>query len=302
MTKTVLILGASGKFGKHSANTFRAAGWTVRLYDRKAGNMTAAAMGADVIVNGLNPPNYHNWVELLPAITRQVIEAAKASGATVILPGNVYVFGNHPGIFDTTTPHRATTKKGRIRMDLEAAYRAAAKDGVQTINLRAGDLIDPASEDTVFDKVMLTGLKRGKLQLLGDPEAKHAYCFTPDWARAALQLAEIRDRLSLYEDVPMPGPTLRGTEIRDHLEQLFQRPIRITQFNWGLLTLVAPFWELARELREMRYLWDLPHEISGEKLYRLLPEFRLTPPEEVIRAALPDDVHPDKVMTAAFGT
>ena len=109
----------------------------------------------------INQPSYHTQNNFLfndsvrrnilvgrpEATDEEVIEAAKASGATVILPGNVYVFGNHPGIFDTTTPHRATTKKGRIRMDLEAAYRAAAKDGVQTINLRAGDLIDPASED-----------------------------------------------------------------------------------------------------------------------------------------------------------
>ena len=56
MTKTVLILGASGKIGRHSAAAFQKAGWTVRAYDRKTESMTRAAMGADVIVNGLNPP------------------------------------------------------------------------------------------------------------------------------------------------------------------------------------------------------------------------------------------------------
>ena len=45
-------------------------------------------MGADVIDNGLNPPNYHNWAKLIPQITADVIAAAKASGATVLLPGN----------------------------------------------------------------------------------------------------------------------------------------------------------------------------------------------------------------------
>jgi len=56
MTQTVLILGGSGKIGSHAATAFWNAGWTVRHYDRKTGDMTSAAMGADVIINGLNPP------------------------------------------------------------------------------------------------------------------------------------------------------------------------------------------------------------------------------------------------------
>jgi NADPH:quinone reductase-like Zn-dependent oxidoreductase len=59
-TGTVLILGASGKIGHHASRAFAAAGWVVRHYDRASGDMVAAARGADVIVNGLNPPAYHN--------------------------------------------------------------------------------------------------------------------------------------------------------------------------------------------------------------------------------------------------
>ena len=86
MTQTVLILGGSGKIGTHAAEAFWNAGWTVRQYDRSTDDMTTAAMGADVIVNGLNPANYANWAKNIPAITQQVIAAAKASGATVIIP------------------------------------------------------------------------------------------------------------------------------------------------------------------------------------------------------------------------
>ena len=76
MTGTVLILGASGKIGQHAATAFSNAGWAVRKFNRKTDNMSKSAMGADVIVNGLNPPNYHNWAEIIPAITKQVIAAA----------------------------------------------------------------------------------------------------------------------------------------------------------------------------------------------------------------------------------
>ena len=122
MTGTVLILGPSGKIGSHAARAFDAAGWEVRRY-RRGTDMTSAAQGVDVIVNGLNPPNYHDWARQIPAITAQVIAAARASGATVIVPGNVYVYGTAPGPWSETTAYAATTRKGRIRTEMERAYR-----------------------------------------------------------------------------------------------------------------------------------------------------------------------------------
>ena len=68
MKGTVLILGASGKVGRHSSKAFKDAGWTVKTFDRRKDDMVDAAKGVDVIVNGLNPPNYHDWQTILPAI------------------------------------------------------------------------------------------------------------------------------------------------------------------------------------------------------------------------------------------
>ncbi|MEO9821948.1 MAG: hypothetical protein ABJF79_16425, partial [Paracoccaceae bacterium] len=48
----------------------------------------------------------------------------------------------------------------------------------------------------------------------------------------------------------------------------------------------SPFWGLAREMQEMRYLWNLDHALSDAKLARLLPDFEPTPIEDVIRSAL----------------
>ncbi len=92
MTGSVLVLGGSGRFGRHASEAFWNAGWRVTQYDRARGDLTAAARGNDVIVNGWNPP-YDRWADTVPALTAQVIAAARTSGATVIVPGNVYVFG-----------------------------------------------------------------------------------------------------------------------------------------------------------------------------------------------------------------
>jgi NADP-dependent 3-hydroxy acid dehydrogenase YdfG len=66
----VLVAGASGNFGAAAAHAFSAAGWEVRRYTRGT-DMAAAAIGCDLIVNALNPPKYHDWARLIPAITRR---------------------------------------------------------------------------------------------------------------------------------------------------------------------------------------------------------------------------------------
>lgn len=288
MMGTVLILGGAGKIGRHCAQVFASAGWTVRHY-RRGTDMTRAASGADVIVNGLNPPNYHNWGKLIPAITAQVIAAAKASGATVILPGNVYNFGDEGGIWSETTPQRPVSRKGRIRVEMEAAYRAS---GVQTIILRAGNFIDPDGQDDIMRLFILRDIAKGKLVGGGAPDVMQAWCYVPDWARAAERLARIRAKLSTFEDIPFPGHGFTISELRTRLEDVLDRPLRIVRFPWWLMTIAGPFWELARELREMRYLWDTPHRLSDAKFSLLLPDFQHTSLDEVVLGSLPPDQRP----------
>jgi nucleoside-diphosphate-sugar epimerase len=283
-TGTVLILGASGKIGHHASRAFATAGWNVRHYDRATGDMNAAAQGADVIINGLNPPAYHNWAVLIPQFTAQVIAAAKASGATVILPGNVYNFGTAPGPWSEQTPQRPNSKKGRIRVEMERAY---ATSGVQAVVLRAGDFIAPGHDD-VMSLVLMRSITSGKLTNPGDAEAMHAFCYVPDWARAAVTLMEMRHDLARFEDVPFPGHSLSVSTLNHGLESVFDRKLRLVGFPWWLMSLASPVWELARELREMRYLWSLPHQLSGARFAQLLPQFKDTPLSEVLRDCLPE--------------
>jgi len=296
MTQTVLILGGSGKIGSHAATAFWNAGWTVRHYDRKTGDMTSAAMGADVIINGLNPPMYHDWKRTIPAITSQVIAAAKASGATVIIPGNIYNFGMIDGQIDLTTPQYANSRKGRIRIEMENAYRDA---GIKTIILRAGNFIDPDKNADVMSLLIMRDAKKGKISYAGNPDARQAYAYVPDWARAAVALAEKRAELELFADVPFPGHTFTLRDLVATLNARTGRDFRLSAFPWWLMAAVSPFVEVAREMREMRYMYDMDHWIGAETFNRLLPDFQPTPMETVMLAGLPDDIHPDKAMRAS---
>ncbi|WP_108813846.1 NAD-dependent epimerase/dehydratase family protein [Loktanella sp. Alg231-35] len=293
MRQTVLILGGSGKIGSRATDAFWNAGWEVRQYDRTSGDMVAAARGVDVIVNGLNPPAYHDWERTIPEITSQVIAAAQASGATVIIPGNVYNYGDQPGVLGETTPQNALTKKGRVRIEMEESYRAA---GVPTIVLRAGNFIDPAGNGDIMSMLVMRNIAKGTLTSASDPGTLQAYAYVPDWARAAVQLAEKRSVLAPFEDVPFPGHAFTINTLQAAVQAKMGRQIKISRFPWAIMTVLAPFWELAREMREMRYLYEMPHQISAAKFKRLLPGFIATPLDEVMLAGLPADIHPNKVV------
>ncbi|WP_322866717.1 NAD-dependent epimerase/dehydratase family protein [Aquicoccus sp. G2-2] len=290
MPNTVLILGASGKIGTHSARSFAAAGWKIRRFNRDHDNMIEAAQGVDVILNGMNPPNYHDWANLIPALTQKVIAAAKSSGATVLLPGNVYPFGKQAGPWSESTPHHPCARKGRIRVDMLNAYR---QSGVQTVILRAGDFIDPDHQGDIMSVMLLRGIAKGKITAPGPTDRLHAYAYLPDWARAAVALAEKRTTLARFEDIPFPGHAFTLDHLRAELEKQLFRPLRFTGFPWWALRLAGPVWELARELSEMRYLWQVPHSLSAEKFNSLLPTFEPTPLADVLRAALPADIDPN---------
>ena len=285
MSQTVLILGASGLFGSHAAAAFQDAGWTVRRYQRGT-EMIRAAMGADVIVNALNPPKYHNWAKLIPQITTEVIAAAKASGATILVAGNVYVYGNSPGPWGPDTPHMPNTRKGRIRTTMEAAYAKAATEGARTIILRGGDFLAPKDPRAILNMITLKPLAKGAITTFGSPNTPRAYAYLPDMARAAVALAEIRQTLPAFADIPLPGLTFSMAELAAEITAQTGKTIAIKRFNWLQIRLLAPFWELARELLEMRYLYNLSHSLATGPLAQLLPDFKATPLDQVIAAHL----------------
>jgi len=289
MDRTVLILGSSGRFGRHAANAFSAAGWEVRRFDRKSDNLWDAAWGASVIVNAWNP-NYTDWAKDMPRLHQDVCQVASASGATVILPGNVYNFGQKmPPILTQNTAHDPTTSYGQLRVDMEAAYREAK---VRTIVLRAGDFIDTQASGNWFDMVITKPLSKGKISYPGKLNVQHAWAYLPDMAKAAVMLAERRHTLNLFEDIPFAGFTLTGNELAQALSEATNRRVKPGKMSWVPLMVARPFWKLAAPLISLRYLWSTPHSLDGTKLANLIPEFRPTEISEALRSAVQDHVHP----------
>ncbi len=298
MQKTVLILGASGRFGRHAASAFSWADWNVIKFDRATDKLPDAAWGAEVIVNAWNPA-YPNWARDVPKLTEQVIRTARETGATVLIPGNVYNYGTDmPARLTEDTPHNASGSLGKIREDMEQAYKDA---GVQTIVLRAGDFIDTQASGNWYDMILMSKLKKGVMQYPGDLDTAHAWAFLPDLAEAAVGLAEMRSALPRFTRVNFPGYTLTGRELHAGIERVLGSRVKLKTMAWWPIRLAQVVWPVGRYLLQMRYLWNTPHSLSGEKLGELLPDFKQTDLDDALEASLPEDIDPNGVMTGAIG-
>ena len=299
MTKTVLVLGANGRLGRAATLAFAAAGWQVLAQLRRApraplppgvrllqcdaldvATLSAAAQGTQVIVHALSP-DYTRWASLLPAITTATLALARATGATLMLPGNVYNFGRQlPPVLREDTPFAADHPKAAQRIALEAALAASAQPAasggpVRSIVIRAGDFLGDSG--TWIDLAMAKGLARGRFTQVGPAALAHAWAWLPDLAQVFVQVAERRAALPAHAVLHFAGHTLTGARLQQAFETALGRPLRSARFPWPLLRLAAPFSPMLRALVEMRHLWQRPHRLDGQGLQALLGTVPHTP-------------------------
>ena len=283
MPRTALVLGAHGRFGRSVAAALETARWQVRRFDRQRDDLTSAAAGAALIVNAWNPP-YSRWAAEVPRLTGSVIAAARASGAAVAIPGNVYVYGTDlPPVLSPDTPHRATNPLGRIRREMEGAYREA---GVKTFVLRAGDFLDTEASGNWFDRILAARIARGRFVYPGPPDIPHAWAFLPDLAGALARVADRLDDLPRFSEFTFEGHTAAGRQMAEGIARVTGRPIALKRMSWLPIHLAWPVWPEARQLLEMRFLWSRPHRIDGSALAALIGPPADRSLDDVLRAAI----------------
>lgn len=310
--RTVLILGAHGRFGAAAAQAFDAAGWRVLAQVRRAASpalparavaitapltdtasLAAQARGAEVVVHAVNPV-YTRWeAEALPALEAG-LDLAERLAAHLMLPGNVYNFGaGMPARLAEDTPARPTTRKGEIRVEMEwrMARRAAAGRCTASV-IRAGDFFG-AGTGNWFDQLIVASLRAGKLVYPGPLDVPHAWAYLPDLARAFVRVAALPQQAP-FGAWHFEGHTLTGAELLGAIEAATAelgcapaRGWRHGRMPWGVIRaagLVVPMW---RELARMSYLWRVPHALDGRRLAVLAGgAAHATPLPQAVRASL----------------
>jgi nucleoside-diphosphate-sugar epimerase len=309
--ETVLILGATGGIGGEVARQLRDAGWRVRGLTRgagasaedgiewikgdamSAGDVMRAAQGASVIVHAVNPPGYKRWAEFVLPMIDNTIAAAKAQGATIVLPGTVYNFGADAFPFiDEDAPQHPATKKGAIRVEMEARLQRASTVGARVLTVRAGDFFGPqAGNNWLAQGLVKPGQRVSKISNPGARGVGHQWSYLPDVARTMVELLARRESLDAFARFHMGGHWDEdGTQFVDAIRRVVARRTgrepSVGGFPWLLLTLAAPFNTTFKELQEMRYLWTTPVHLNNARLVRTLGHEAHTPLDEAIETTL----------------
>ena len=312
-TRIALVVGAAGGIGAAVAQELARRNWTVRAFCRAPENapswlkeigsiewivgdamvareVIAAAHGALVIVHAANPPGYRHWRALALPMLANAVEAARVSGARLVLPGNVYNYGADAlPVVTETSPQTPPTAKGRVRVEMEQMLAHAVERGVRSIVLRAGDFFGPHQPGSWFGNALVKpGRPVRSVTYPGDPEIGHCWAYLPDVARAMARLIDVERNLAPHETFNFGGHWLaRGGDMAEAILKVSGRPDGpVRPFPWWFLRLASPVVPLFRELQAMRYLWQVPLRLDNSKLTRLLGEEPHTPLERAVEETL----------------
>lgn len=291
---TALILGATGGIGGEVARRMLSRGWTVRALHRnpdsltehqpgldwrrgdalRADSVVAAAEGTDVILHAVNPPGYRRWAELVLPMIDASVAAARATGARLVLPGTIYNFG--PDAWPLLTedaPQNPVTEKGRIRVALEDRMRRLADDGGRALILRAGDFFGPRTGNSWFAQGMVKpGRAVRSITLPGRPGIGHQWAYVPDMAETMLALLDRGADLPSFARFHFAGHwDADGMGMADAIRRVTGTPgLPVKRLNWPLVRVAGMVMPTLREIAGMRYLWEQPLRMPGDKLSAFL--------------------------------
>jgi nucleoside-diphosphate-sugar epimerase len=309
-TQPALVIGITGSVGRELAASLTDRGWQVRALHRdpeaaaatsglksiqwikgdamQMADVMRAAHGTTLIVHAANPRNYHNWRGLALPMLDNTIAAAKAAGARILFPANIYNFGvNAPQLLKENSPQNPTTRKGQVRVEMELALQKASLYGVRSIVVRAGDFFGSGAGNSWLTR----GIASHRLSTVFYPGrlgAGHCWAYLPDLAETMVRLVECKAPMAAYEVFHFRGHWFeRGAEIAEIVCRVRGvSPKRVKAFPWWAIKLTAPLVDVCREMLEMRYLWEVPLQLDNSKLRALIGSEPHTQSEAAVAAAL----------------
>jgi nucleoside-diphosphate-sugar epimerase len=255
----------------------------------KPEDVVRAAEGVSLIVHAANPPGYRNWQGTVIPMMEATIAAAKATGARILLPGNVYNYAPEAGAdIAEDAAQQPRTRKGAIRVEMERRLQAS---GARAIVLRAGDFFGPGLGGQAMD--WLTVRRGGRIRSVFAPGPHcvgHAFAYLPDLGETAARLADRQAELPDFATFHFTGHWLGGAQdLARSIRRVLGRPdLPIRPFPVTLIRLISPFNETLRELMEMQYLWKKPIGLANRKLVAFLGEEPRTALDTAVRATLDD--------------
>ncbi|MFF7727024.1 NAD-dependent epimerase/dehydratase family protein [Streptomyces sp. NPDC008001] len=256
--------------------------------DAADGERLAGAVRGAAAVFGCAAPPYHRWAAGWPPLASSLCAAAEASGAVLVMLGNLYGYGPVDGPLTEDLPLAATGPKGRVRAAVWEQARTLHEQGrIRAVEVRASDFFGPGVTDGghLAARVMPRLLRGKPVSALGDPDAPHSWSYLPDVARALVEVAGEKRAWGRAWHVPTEPP-LSVREMTGRLAARAGRePVAVRRTPPAVLGLASVFSPMIRELKEIRYQFDRPFVIDASA-YEAAFAVRATPVDEQVEATV----------------
>ena len=226
---------------------------------------TAAATGASVVYQALNPP-YHRWHQLFPALQAAALVAAKTANARYVSIENLYMYDSaHP--MTETSPVSPASRKGALRQKMaEDVMAAHARGEVRATALRSSDYYGPGVLGSALGERVFGHLVAGrKAQLLGSTTMPHSFAYIEDVGLAAATLGTHDKALGQAWIAPHAPARTQGQMVEEACRVLGVEP-RMTAVSPLMMRLAGLFVPEARASVEMLYEFTAPFVVDSSRI------------------------------------
>lgn len=256
----------------------------IALDASNAADLTAAATGAAVIYNCMNPGNYTKWEAEWPPIYQATILAAERSGAILAIVSNLYMYDPAVQPLRPDGPEAARDHKGELRGRLDRDVLAAHEAGrLRTVIVRASDYLGVGIGQNGMGTRLIEAAAKGKaVQAIGEVDLPHAWTYVPDVAATVIAAAANPAALGrVWFAASHPACTQREL-LADLLASVDLPMVKLTGMPSWLLTAIGWALPLMREVKGVSYQFTAPW-LLDDAATRAELGVEPTPWDEVLR-------------------
>lgn len=231
---------------------------------------------------------YPNWQTEVRELLSVSVTAAITKKAKFIFPGNVYVYGKaQQTVVNEGHPHAASTKKGKIRIEMEQMLiRANKEHGLRYCIVRMPDFYGPFVINGFSEKFFQNALRGKKLQWFGGLNVPNELIYIEDGGEA-MAITGLSDKA---DGMQFNIPGYEETTAKKFLKEISRQSgkhSKISTINIEFLVAIAGLFNpMAKEFKEMMYLKSERLIMTGELFRTTFNALPSTPYEEGIRKTL----------------
>jgi len=290
------ILGSGGAIGVELAKALKEFTDEIRLVSRNpqkvnatdqlfpadllnAEDVRSAVKGSSVVYVTVGfPYSVKVWQECWPKFIFNVIAACKEYHSKLVFFDNIYMYDpNFLNGMTEDTPVNPSSKKGKIRAQIAEMIMDEVKAGKLTALIaRSADFYGPGIKNSsMLNETVIKPLSLGKkANLMGSPDCKHSYTYTPDAGWATAILGNTEDAYNQVWHLPTVADPFTMKEWIEQIARELRVQSRFQTVPKFLVRILGLFVPIMKEMVEMMYQYDRDYVFDSSKFEK---RFDFTP-------------------------